>query len=77
VKLWAKAAMREPMPNNRAAMRINYEVLALMNVVEEGLEKSHTSFLPNVWLKPQITGWTTAEAMRNEVPDQKASMAVP
>jgi hypothetical protein len=39
VKLWAKAAMREPMPNNRAAMRINYEVLALMNVVEEGLEK--------------------------------------
>jgi hypothetical protein len=69
--------MREPMPNNRAAMRINYEVLALMNVVEEGLERSHTSFLPNSWLKPQITGWTTAEAMRNEVPDQKALMAVP
>jgi hypothetical protein len=39
VNPWAKAAMREPMPNNRAAMRINYEVLALMNVVEEGLEK--------------------------------------
>ena len=77
MKLWAKAATREPMPNNRAAMRINYKVLALMNVVEEGLERSHTSFLPNAWLKPQITGWTTAEAMRNEVPDQKASMAVP
>lgn len=58
-------------------MRINYEVLALMNVVEEGLERSHTSFLPNAWLKPLITGWTTAEAMRNEVPDQKASIAVP
>ena len=77
MKVWAKAAMREPMPNNRAAMSINCEVLALMNVVEEGLERSHTSFLPNAWLKPQITGWTTAEAMRNEVPDQKASMAVP
>ena len=47
MKLWAEAAMREPMPNNRAAVRINYEALALMNLVEEGLERSHTSFLPN------------------------------
>jgi len=69
--------MREPRPNSRAAMRTNYEVLALMNILEEGLERSYTSFLLNPWLKPEITGWTTAEAMRNEVQDQKASMAIP
>ena len=39
MKLWARAAMREPRPNSRAAMRISYEVLALMNILEEGLER--------------------------------------
>ena len=77
VKLGARAAIKEPRPKSRAAIRINYDVLAFIDVVKESLERSHTSFRPNVWLRPQITGWTTAEAMRNEVPDQKASMAVP
>jgi hypothetical protein len=34
-------------------------------------------FLPKTWLNPTTTGWKTAEVSRNDVPAQKASMAVP
>lgn len=76
VKLCAIAATREPTPNSSAAMSINCMVSAFMQLIEQLLEYP-TNFLPNVWLRAEMTGWTTAEAMRNEVPDQKASMAVP
>jgi len=36
-----------------------------------------TGIRPKIWLKLAKFGWKTVDASKNEVPDQKASMAVP
>ena len=77
VKLVAAAATIEPTAKNNEDKRMSYRHVnwqISQRCIHIGV---YTCFLPNTWLKPAMTGWKTAEVTRNDVPDQKASMAVP
>jgi hypothetical protein len=75
VKSLATAATTDPTAKNIKDTMTSWWSLVqvhFMNIREE-----LTSFLPNTWLKPAITGWKTALVNKKLVPAQNASIAEP
>jgi hypothetical protein len=70
-----------PTPCIERPMSITVKLSATAATIEPTVKKSIASringFLPKIFEKEANVGWNTVEQSRNEVPAQKASMAVP
>lgn len=66
------------MKNTKAMMIFGVYALATMEVRKKNERIARTKGLrPKIWESEAKLGWKTVEVRRKEVPDQKASMAVP
>ena len=70
-----------PTPWMDRPTRITVKLFARAAIIDPARKNARLTYIkvlrPKIWEKDPMTGWKTVDVSRNDVPDQKASIAEP